>query len=262
MKSDRLDPPPANPPLAYKDEKFLDSDEARPVRILAEYLDPLQALCRERVHETIVFFGSARITPDGPLGRYYKDARELARMITTWSQSLQAQAHRYVICSGGGPGIMEAANHGASDAGGRSIGLNIWLPHEQRPNPYITPALSFEFHYFFMRKLWFAHLARALVVFPGGFGTLDEMMEILTLKQTEKLDRPILVLLYGSQYWKEIINFDALVRHGMISPQDLELFKFTDDPETALRVLQEGLSAQPEETLPAFAHSCTPASER
>ena len=237
MKSRRLDPPPTHPPLANNDEKFLDSDEARPVRILAEYLEPLRILCREQVHETIVFFGSARITPDGPLGRYYQEARELARLITIWSKSLRSHAHRYVICSGGGPGIMEAANRGASEASGRSIGLNIGLPHEQRPNPYITRARSFEFHYFFMRKLWFAHLARALVVFPGGFGTLDEMMEILTLKQTQKLDRPIIVLLYGSQYWKEIINFDALVRHGMISPDDLHLFKFADDPATALDLL-------------------------
>ena len=219
MKSRKPDPLPlpAIPPLAYKDEKFLDSEEARPMRILAEYLEPLRILCREQVHETVVFFGSARITPEGPLGRYYNEARELARLITTWSKSLRSSCHRYVVCSGGGPGIMEAANRGASDAGGRTIGLNIGLPHEQRPNPYITRALSFEFHYFFMRKLWFAHLARALVVFPGGFGTLDEMMEILTLQQTQKLDRSIAVLLYGSQYWKEIINFDALVRHGTIS---------------------------------------------
>ncbi len=184
---------PVIPSLAYKDEKFLDSDEARPLRILAEYLEPLRILCREQVHETIVFFGSARITPDGPLGRYYQDARELAKQITTWSKSLRSNCHRYVVCSGGGPGIMEAANRGASEAGGRTIGLNIGLPHEQQPNPYITRGLAFEFHYFFMRKLWFAHLARALVVFPGGFGTLDEMMEILTLEQTQKLDRPITV---------------------------------------------------------------------
>src|SRR5579863_6506512 len=218
MKSSKLDPTPTNPPLAYKDEKFLDSDEARPVRILAEYLEPLRILCREQVHETIVFFGSARITPDGPLGRYYQEARELARLITTWSKSLRSHVHRYVVCSGGGPGIMEAANRGASEAGGRTIGLNIGLPHEQRPNPYITRALSFEFHYFFMRKLWFAHLARALVVFPGGFGTLDELTEILTLAQTRKLERPIPVLLYGSSYWNEIVNFKALLKHGMIAP--------------------------------------------
>ena len=261
MKSRKPDPP-ANPPLAYKDEKFLDTDEARPIRILAEYLEPLRILCREQVHETIVFFGSARLTPDGPLGRYYQEARELARLVTTWSKSLRSDVHRYVVCSGGGPGIMEAANRGASEAGGRTIGFNIGLPHEQRPNPYITRGLSFEFHYFFMRKLWFAHLARALVVFPGGFGTLDEMAEILTLQQTQKLDRTITVLLYGSQYWKEIINFDALVRHGMIRAEDLKLFSFTDDPASALGLLQKGLRAQPEETLPAFAHSCTPQPQR
>jgi uncharacterized protein (TIGR00730 family) len=246
---------PTSPPLAYKDQKFLGSDEARPIRILAEYLEPMRIFCREEVHETIVFFGSARLTPDGPLGRYYEDARELARLITIWSKDLRSNSHRYVICSGGGPGIMEAANRGASEAGGRTIGLNIGLPHEQRPNPYITRELSFEFHYFFMRKLWFAHLGRALVVFPGGFGTLDEMMEILTLQQTQKLDRGITVLLYGSQYWKEIINFDALVRHGMISPEDLKLFSFADDPASALELLQTGLKAHPEEKPPAFAHS-------
>ena len=152
---------------------------------------------------------------------------------------------------------MEAANRGASEAGGRTIGLNIGLPHEQRPNPYITRGLSFEFHYFFMRKLWFAHLARALVVFPGGFGTLDELAEILTLQQTGKLDRRILVLLYGSDYWKEIINFDALVRHGMISREDLNLFRYADDPATALSLLQTALATEPEETAPAFAHSRT-----
>jgi uncharacterized protein (TIGR00730 family) len=200
-------------PVAYKDEEFLDSDDARPLRILAEYLGPMHAFSRERIRDTIVFFGSARIAEDGPLGRYYAEARELARLVTSWSKALPTHAKRYVVCSGGGPGIMEAANRGASDAGGRTIGLNIGLPHEQRPNPYITRELSFEFHYFFMRKLWFSHLARALVVFPGGFGTLDELMEVLTLSQTHKLARQIPVVLYGTSYWKEIINFDALVRH-------------------------------------------------
>src|SRR5208282_5980144 len=257
MKSCKLDPPPTNPPLAYKDEKFLDSDEARPIRILAEYLEPLRILCREQIHETIVFFGSARTTPDGPLGRYYQEARELARLITTWSKSLRSHAHRYVVCSGGGPGIMEAANRGASEAGGRTIGLNIGLPHEQRPNPYITRGLSFQFRYFFMRKLWFAHLARALVVFPGGFGTLDELAEILTLQQTGKFDRRIPVLLYGSEYWKEIINFDALVRHGMISREDLNLFRYADDPAAALGLLKAALATEGEEAPPAFAHSRT-----
>ena len=152
---------------------------------------------------------------------------------------------------------MEAANRGASDAKGRTIGLNIGLPHEQRPNPYVTRELSFEFHYFFMRKLWFAHLARALVVFPGGFGTLDELTEILTLQQTQKLDRRIMVLLYGSSYWKEILNFDALIRHGMISRDDLRLFHYADDPATALGLLQATLTAEPEERIPAFASSRT-----
>jgi uncharacterized protein (TIGR00730 family) len=244
-------------PLAYKDQQFLDSDEARPLRILAEYLEPLQIFRREGIHDTIVFFGSARLAPDGPLGRYYEEARELARLITTWSKSLPSNAHRYIICSGGGGGIMEAANRGASEAGGRTIGLNIGLPHEQRPNPYITRELSIEFHYFFMRKLWFAHLARALVAFPGGFGTLDEMFEILTLEQTRKLDRSIPVMLYGSSYWKEIINFEALVRHGTISREDLDLFQFADDPAAALGMLQQRLTAAPEEGTPAFAHSRT-----
>ncbi len=241
--------------VPYKDEEFLASDEARPLRIIAEYLGPLRRFRREHIHDTIVFFGSARLTPAGPLGRYYEEARELARQLTLWSKSLPTTAHRYVICSGGGGGIMEAANRGASEAGGRTIGLNISLPHEQRPNPYITRELSFEFHYFFMRKLWFAHLARALVVFPGGFGTLDELMEILTLAQTRKLERHIPVVLYGPQYWREIINFDALVRYGTISAEDLALFQFADDPASALALLQAGLSKAHPGATPAFAHS-------
>src|SRR5580765_2781498 len=226
-----------DPPLAYRDSKFLDSDEARPLRILAEYLQPLEVFRQERVRDTIVFFGSARLVAEGPLGRFVTEARELARLVTEWSKGLKSPGHRYIVCSGGGGGIMEAANRGASDARGRTIGLNIGLPHEQRPNPYITPELMFEFHYFFMRKLWFAHLARALVVFPGGFGTLDEMMEILTLAQTGKLERNIPVLLYGPDYWNEIINFDALMRYGMIAAEDLQLFQFVDDPLTAFNLL-------------------------
>jgi uncharacterized protein (TIGR00730 family) len=242
-------------PVAYRDKKFLDSEDARPLRILAEYLQPLATFRREQVCETIVFLGSARLTSDGPLGRYYEGARELARLVTTWSKSLQSKTHRYIVCSGGGGGIMEAANRGASEAGGRTVGLNIGLPQPQPPNPYITRELSFEFHYFFMRKLWFAHLARAVVVFPGGYGTMDELVEILTLQQTRKLDRSITVLLYGSEYWKEIINFDALLRHGMIGSEDLELFKYADDPATALDLLRAGLAVEPEETPPVFAHS-------
>jgi uncharacterized protein (TIGR00730 family) len=248
---------PLRVPLAYKNERFLDSDDARPLRILAEYLEPLQAFHRERVCDTIVFFGSARLTSDGPLRHYYDAARELARMVTTWSNNLPSPAHRYVVCTGGGPGIMEAANRGASEAGGKSIGLNIGLPHEQRPNPYITRELAFEFRYFFMRKLWFAHLARALVVFPGGFGTLDELTEILTLMQTGKLERHIPIVLFGSSYWNEIINFEALVRHSMIDRADLALFQFADDPAAALEILQQGIAAELKEATPAIAHSRT-----
>jgi hypothetical protein len=246
--------------LAYDDRTFLASEDARPLRILAEYLEPLQRFRREKIRDTIVFFGSARLAPDGPMQRYYHEARELARLLTCWSKGLVSHAHRYVVCSGGGGGIMEAANRGASEAGGRSIGLNISLPHEQRPNPYITHDLTFEFHYFFMRKLWFAHLARALVVFPGGFGTLDELTEILTLAQTRKLDCPIPVIMYGRSYWTEVLNFDALVRHGMIDPADLELFQYADDPATALRLLQTRLAPVSEESTPGFTHSRTQAS--
>ncbi len=241
--------------IAYQDAAFLKSDAARPIRILSEYLGPLETFRRERIRDTIVFFGSARIRPEGPLGRYYEDARTLARLVTTWSKGLPQGSARYIVCSGGGPGIMEAANRGASEAGGRTIGLNIGLPHEQRPNPWITRELCFEFHYFFMRKLWFAHLARALVAFPGGFGTLDELMEMLTLQQTGKIERRTPILLYGTSYWKEIVNFDALVRHGVIAPEDLDLFTFADEPEPALRLLQGWLRPEPEGDQPAFADS-------
>jgi uncharacterized protein (TIGR00730 family) len=247
-----------DPPLAYRNMKFLDSDDGRPLRILAEYLQPLQAFRRQRVEDTIVFFGSARLDADGPLGRFVTEARELARLVTEWSKGLKSPAHRYLVCSGGGGGIMEAANHGASDAGGRTVGLNIGLPHEQRPNPYITRELSFQFHYFFMRKLWFAYLARAMVAFPGGFGTLDELFEILTLSQTRKLDRRIVVLLYGSDYWKEIVNFEALVNHGMIAREDLRLFRYVDSPTEALEVLQQEIGTAMDGNTPDFASSRTP----
>lgn len=191
---------PTTPGPAYERQSFLESDEARPLRIVAEYLEPLARFQRAGIHDTIVFFGSARLKSGDPLGHYYDEARELARRITEWSKSLPSHAHRYVICSGGGAGIMEAANRGASDAAGETIGLNISLPREQHPNPYITRELLFEFHYFFMRKLWFAHLARALIAFPGGFGTLDELMEILTLAQTRKL----------SQYPRHLVRHELL----------------------------------------------------
>jgi len=247
--------------LDITEREFLDGDDARPLRILAEYMEPFQTFRREHIHDTIVFFGSARLSPEGPLGRYYEDARELARLVTAWSKSLPSHTHRYVVCTGGGGGIMEAANRGASEAGGRTIGLNISLPREQRPNPYVTRELSFEFRYFFMRKLWFAHLARALVVFPGGFGTLDELTEILTLTQTGKLARRIPIVIYGPSYWNEIVDFDALLRHGMISQEDLSLFQYADDPATALGLLQAGLAAEPEDVTPAFAHSCAPSAD-
>ncbi|HTX68794.1 MAG TPA: TIGR00730 family Rossman fold protein [Thermoleophilia bacterium] len=252
--------PPDRDPLAYRDAAFLDGDDGRPLRILSEYLRPLSVFRRRRVHDTIVFFGSARVTEDGPLGTYYAAARELARQVTQWSDGLKSPSHRYLVCTGGGPGIMEAANRGAQEAGGRTIGLNIGLPHEQRPNPYISDGLSFEFRYFFMRKLWFAYLARAVVVFPGGFGTLDELFEFLTLAQTGKLDPSIPTLLYGTRYWNEIVDFDALARHGMIAEEDLRLLHFVDSPAEAMTVLRSKLGRGGEAaaaTAPALARSVT-----
>jgi uncharacterized protein (TIGR00730 family) len=241
-------------PLAYRNDSFLEGEEGRPVRILAEYLEPLARFRREQVHDTVVFFGSARLREGDPLGRYYSEARELARRLTEWAMPFPGPA-RFVVCTGGGGGIMEAANRGAADAGGRSVGLNIDLPHEQRPNPYTPRELSFEFHYFFMRKLWFAHLARALVVFPGGFGTLDELTEILTLAQTRKIERVLPVILYGREYWQEVLNFDALVRHGMIDAADRELFQTADDPGEAFERLRASIAIEPGPQSPAFARS-------
>jgi len=254
--------PKGRKPVAYLNDDFLNSPDARAIRLLAEYLEPLSAFRHQKIRDTVVFFGSARLRDDGPLGQYYNDARTLARRITEWAAQFTGNgANRFVICSGGGPGIMEAANRGAADAGGKTIGLNIGLPFEQLPNPYISPELSFEFHYFFMRKLWFAYLAKALVVFPGGFGTMDELMEVLTLSQTQKLAKKIAIVLYGSSYWKEIINFDALVRHGVIGAGDLGLFQYADDPDTAFKLLTEHLMTylQPEtpET-PAISKSRNP----
>jgi uncharacterized protein (TIGR00730 family) len=176
------------------------------------------------------------------MARYYEDARRLAQLLTQWAQTIPSTMHRFVVTSGGGPGIMEAANRGAYEAGGKTIGMNILLPFEQRPNPYITPSLNFEFHYFFMRKLWFAYLAKALVVFPGGFGTLDEMFEILTLAQTRKMAKKITVVIYGTDYWKKVFNLETLVDTGAISPKDIELFQFADTPEQAFELLRQGLT--------------------
>jgi uncharacterized protein (TIGR00730 family) len=242
--------------VAYKDEEFVESSAARSVRILSEYLAPLDRFRKEMIRDTIVFFGSARIPAEGdhPLVPYYQDARVLGRKVTEWSEGLH-KPWRFVVCTGGGPGIMEAANRGAHEAGGKSIGLNIGLPFEQFPNPYITEELNFEFHYFFMRKFWFAYLAKALVVFPGGFGTLDELTELLTLAQTRKLDKKIVIVLYGSSFWKEILNFEAMVKYGVISPEDLDLFQFADDPDQAMEILATGLTKHylhPAEPLPPF----------
>ena len=251
-------------PLAYDDTEFMESQEARPIRILAEYLDPLRRFKAHNIQDTVVFFGSARVlsrhlaqrnlsrlqktTERGKSdykaalkrsrkalewSRYYEDARTLARQLTKWSMSLEAQRHRFVVCSGGGPGIMEAANRGAKEAGGKSVGLNIALPFEQAPNRYITKDLVFNFHYFFMRKFWFAYLAKAIVVFPGGFGTLDEMFEALTLVQTRKMTKPLPIVLFGTEYWKEVINFDALVKHGTINAADVDLMYRTDSVDDA-----------------------------
>jgi uncharacterized protein (TIGR00730 family) len=263
--NDRRDDLDRSLPLAYRNREFLDTPDARSLRILSEYLYPLSHFRKERVHDTVVFFGSARTLEMGPYARYYREARELARRLTAWSDSLHESSRRFVVCSGGGPGIMEAANRGASDAGGKTIGLNIGLPFEQRPNPFVTPDLNFEFHYFFMRKFWFAYLAKALVIFPGGFGTLDELTEILTLMQTQKLRKKISVVIYGTSFWKEVLNFEALVHYGMIAEEDLELFQFADDVDTAFGLLQAGLTKhyidpdreEPPKEEPAIAKSQT-----
>lgn len=264
---------PHRNPLAYREEAFLRSPDSRPLRILSEYLWPLSHFQEEHVQDTVVFFGSARIRETGPLSRFYREAEELARQVTEWSLAISPhdpsgeRHNRFVVCTGGGPGIMEAANRGANLAGGKTIGLNIGLPFEQRPNEFITPELNFEFHYFFMRKFWFAYLAKALVVFPGGFGTLDELSEILTLAQTKKLESKILIILYGRDFWTEVINFDALVRHGVVSPSDLHLFQFADSPADALGILKQDLTTNylhpefavptPREDTPEIAHSRT-----
>jgi uncharacterized protein (TIGR00730 family) len=264
------------PEKAYKNLEFLNSSDARIIRILSEFLEPKQRFKNQKVYDTIVFFGSARTKRAGEankelqsvleriskagckddpaliaeldhaknqvfLSRYYQDAVDLARRMTEWSKSLDS-VHRFVVCSGGGPGMMEAANKGALEAGGMSIGLNISLPMEQGSNPYITPDLNFEFHYFFMRKFWFVYLAKALIIFPGGFGTLDELFEVLTLLQTEKVLKRLPIVIYGSEYWKQIINFDNMVKYGVISRQDLDLLQFCDTVDEAFEYLKGELT--------------------
>ena len=230
-----------SPELAYKNLDFLESRDGRAIRIMAEFLQPLAQFRKERIHDTVVFFGSARIQEDGPMGHYYQEARKLARMMSEWSEGLKHSNRRFVICTGGGPGIMEAANKGAYLAGGKSIGLNISLPHEQEPNPYISEELGFEFHYFFMRKYWLVYLAKALVIFPGGFGTLDELMEVLTLIQTKKIHRPLPIVVFGQDYWREVIDFEAMARWGTIVYQDLNLFTFVNSSTEAFHYLKEYL---------------------
>jgi uncharacterized protein (TIGR00730 family) len=256
---------PHAPKLAYRDPKFMDSFAARPIRILSEYFDPLVRLRREGVADTIVMFGSARILPrDRAMARlerarhavkqkrtpealdrlrvarnalgmapYYEDARELARRITSWAMTFGDHPRRFVVCSGGGPGIMEAANRGAAEAGGKSIGLSIELPHEQFPNRYISHELSFNFHYFFMRKLWFAQIAKALIVFPGGFGTMDELWEMLTLMQTHKLPQHNLVLIYGRKYWDKVLNWKVMMKSGTINAKEYSMLRFADTVDDA-----------------------------
>src|ERR1700680_4045654 len=260
-------------PLAYENEAFVNSPDGRILRILSEYMEPIARFRREQIQDTVVFFGSARFhsravaedklaelessalqlsgsqleTYRGramaavDMARYYEDARRLAFLLSKWSIQIPARRRRFVVTTGGGPGIMEAANLGAKEAGAKTIGLNIALPFEQMPNPYITPSLNFEFHYFFMRKFWFAYLSQALVIFPGGFGTMDELFEILTLAQTQKLAKKILVVIYGSEYWNRLINFQAMVDAGTISQTDLDLFKLVDSPEEGFEFLRDGL---------------------
>src|ERR1700685_3916618 len=259
--------------LAYQDPNFMDSTGARPVRIISEYLDPKYRLRQEGVADTIVMFGSARILPKDrattrlkaakktaarvktpaaqsrvrlcrnalAMSHYYEEARQLSRLIAEWAMTFGDRPRRFLICSGGGPGIMEAANRGAADAGGKSIGLSIELPHEQRPNDYISPELSLMFHYFFMRQLWFAQLAKALIVFPGGFGTMDELWEMLTLLQTGKLQRRNLILIYGRQYWDRVLNWREMLRTGTINRHEYDLLQFADTVDEAFERIRSGL---------------------
>jgi len=274
MSKSKRQAPPRLPRLAYRNERFMDSGDGRTLRIVAEYLEPQVRLRRAGVQNTVVFFGSSRVLPHdkareklrelmtrakcgGPpptreelraarmafkMSNYYEQARELARLITAWSLGLKNGKHFLVVCSGGGPGIMEAANRGALEAGGVSIGFNIRLPSEQGANPYITPELSFLFRYFFMRKLWFAQPSRAVVVFPGGFGTMDEMWEFLTLIQTHKMGHRSTILLYGSKFWKKVVNFDWLREAGTVSAEESKLIRFVDSPREAFETVRNSLS--------------------
>ncbi len=263
------------PIKAYKNLEFLNSPDARTIRILCEFVEPEARFRHFRIRNTIVFFGSTRIVPLSKaaqklkqledrrsgkepadaltaqieqaqraliMARYYEDAALLSEKLTRWSLGIKDAKKRFYICSGGGPGIMEAANRGAHNAGGPSIGLNISIPFEQEPNPYMTPELSFEFHYFFIRKFWFFYLGKALVVFPGGFGTMDELFELLTIVQTHKSKKYMPIILYGTKYWNELINFNAMIKWGTISEQDMKLFRFFDDVDAAFEFLKDELT--------------------
>ncbi|RMD62151.1 MAG: LOG family protein [Alphaproteobacteria bacterium] len=263
--NDSSPPRSSRRPRAYEDPSFMHSPDARALRILAESLEPNSRFRHYRIEDTIIFFGSARIIPRAraqaeleaarteggealrraelrlELSRYYEATRELARRLTEWSKALPDSGRRFVVCSGGGPGIMEAANRGASEARGINIGLNISLPYEQSENPHISRELVFEFHYFFMRKFWFAYMAKAVVVMPGGFGTLDELFELLTLIQTRKIRKHLPIVLFGERYWSEVINFEALSRYGTIDGADLGLFFRTDSVDEAFDFVTEQL---------------------
>ena len=257
---------------AYQNEDFLASSDARIIRLLSEYLEPKARFKKHKIMDTIVFFGSARLRSKKEaltnlnkfknanpksianfaqelrraqknleMSKYYEDAVELSRRLTEWSMNLETSANRFIICTGGGPGIMEAANRGAKKAGGYSVGLNISIPFEQFVNHYVTNELSFEFHYFFMRKFWFAYLSKAFIVFPGGFGTFDELFEMLTLVQTDKIRKKLALVIYDEKYWKSVVNFDALIDNGVISESDLKVFNFCNDVDTAFEVVKEHL---------------------
>jgi uncharacterized protein (TIGR00730 family) len=260
---------------AYQDPDFLNSRDARALRILSEYLEPKSRFDHHKVDDTIVFMGSARIksreaaeeilrkAKSGKdreqaqmavkMSAYYEAARELASRLTTWSKELDHVERRFVVCTGGGPGIMEAANRGAAEAKGLNVGLTISLPAEEFDNPYVTRELAFHFHYFFMRKFWFSYLAKAVIVFPGGYGTLDELFELLTLVQTRKMKKPMPIVLFGTEYWSEVIDFEALARHGTIDARDIELVHRTDSVDDAydwiVRQLSEKALGQPGATL-------------
>jgi uncharacterized protein (TIGR00730 family) len=255
---------PGWPRKAYKNDDFLRSKDARALRIMAEYIEPYARFEDHQVRDTVVFFGSARTLSrdeaekrlsaarknggeveaaerDLEMSRYYEDARELAHRLTEWSKNLEGEDCRFIVCSGGGPGIMEAANRGASEAAGINAGLNISLPQEQSDNPYVTRELNFEFHYFFMRKFWFIYLAKAIIIFPGGFGTMDELFEVLTLMQTEKLTKPIPIVLYGKEFWSDVLDLEALVKHGTVEAKDLELFYQADAVDEAFDYITKEL---------------------